>query len=99
MRINSKQCEVQVKELLASVERALECIDECNHRASCMRGSITGIPGKYRFPIEQGIFLERSREELIRFQSLLMEMACYLETMNQMQVIYGPPPSFEKIEF
>lgn len=98
MRINSEQCEIQVKELLDSVEKALNCLEECNHKASAMRESLIGIPAKYRMPIEQCTFLERSREELIRVHGFLTETACYLETMNQMQVIYGPPPAFEKLE-
>lgn len=91
-----EEFEMRLKVLLASVEKAMDCIEDCNHKVSDIHEKFTGImTDKILLPIdERRTFLEHSHEELVQFHDFLAKLACYIEAIS-MPLLYGPPPSFE----
>lgn len=87
---------MRLKVLLASVEKAMDCIEDCNHKISDIHEKFTGIMAdNILLPIdERRTFLEHSHEELVQFHGFLAKLACCIEAMN-MPELYGSPPSFE----
>lgn len=91
-----EEFEMQLNELLASVEKAMDCIEDCNHKVSDIHEKFTGITtDKILLPIdERHTFFEHSHEELVQFHGFLAELVCFIEAMS-MPELYGLPSSFE----
>lgn len=87
----------QLNELLTSVEKTMDCIEDCNHKASNIHERFTGsLNDSILLSIEeQRTLLEHSHEELARFHGMLTELIAATISLEEIQVLYGPPPSFD----